>query len=125
MGKPVRIYDLAVKMIELAGYKPNYDIEIKEIGLREGEKLYEELLIKGENLDLTDNTLIFIEKDKPFTREEVNDKISVLKSALDNATPESISYAFHSVVPTYKDPSFVNKNAELSEEMKMVESADA
>jgi len=125
MGKPVRIYDLAVKMIELAGYKPNHDIMIQEIGLREGEKLYEELLIKGENLDLTENELIFIEKDMPFTRDEVENKIAVLRSALADATPESISYAFHSVVPTYKDPSFVNKNAELSEEMKMVESANA
>jgi FlaA1/EpsC-like NDP-sugar epimerase len=49
MGDPVRIYDLAVRMIELAGYRPESDIEIKYTGLRPGEKLYEEVLCDKEN----------------------------------------------------------------------------
>ena len=47
MGKPVRIYDLAVSMIKLSGLELGKDIEIEEIGLRPGEKLYEELLINA------------------------------------------------------------------------------
>ena len=50
MGKPIRIYDLAVNMIKLSGLEPNLDIKIKEIGLRPGEKLYEELLMDEEGL---------------------------------------------------------------------------
>ncbi len=60
MGKPVRIYDLAVNMIKLSGFEPDVDIKIEEIGLRPGEKLYEELLMKTEALDKTDNSMIFI-----------------------------------------------------------------
>ena len=55
MGKPIRIYDLAVNMIKLSGFEPETDIRIQEIGLRPGEKLYEELLIKTESLDKTKN----------------------------------------------------------------------
>lgn len=51
MGKPVKIVDLAERMIRLAGYVPNEDIEIKFTGLRPGEKLYEEVLSNEENTD--------------------------------------------------------------------------
>ena len=120
MGKPVKIYDLAIKMIELAGYKPNEDIMIAEIGLRDGEKLYEELLIKGENLDKTDNDLIFIEKDKPFTREEIDEKLDILRDAIISLNVNAVAQALHKVVPTFKDPSEVNAKAEASKEMKSI-----
>ena len=55
MGKPIKILELAENMIRLSGYEPYKDIDIKEIGLRPGEKLYEELLIKSETLDKTSN----------------------------------------------------------------------
>ncbi|VEU83269.1 polysaccharide biosynthesis protein [Acholeplasma hippikon] len=63
MGEPVRIYDLAEKMIKLAGLKPNVDIDIEITGLRPGEKLYEELLVdtNSEQLQKTQNTRIFKE----------------------------------------------------------------
>ena len=82
MGKPVKIYDLAVNMIKLSGLVPDEDIKIEEIGLRPGEKLYEELLIKTENLEKTDNDMIFIETDTPYTREEVDEKICTLVNAV-------------------------------------------
>lgn len=60
MGDPVKIYDLAYKMISLAGLKPGEDIEIKITGLRPGEKLYEELLMDEEGLQETPNKMIHI-----------------------------------------------------------------
>ncbi|MBQ0110574.1 MAG: polysaccharide biosynthesis protein [Oscillospiraceae bacterium] len=121
MGKPVKIYDLAYDMIKLSGYEPEKDIKIVEIGLRPGEKLYEELLIKSEHLEKTENDLIFIEKDKPFTREEVEQKLSELKSAVklaDGGDCSCIKAAVKNAVPTYKDPEEVNCDAENSDEMK-------
>ena len=123
MGKPVKIYDLAYNMIKLSGFTPEVDIKIKEIGLRPGEKLYEELLIKTEHLEKTDNKKIFIERDTPLTREEVCDKLKLLLDALDVSKKEIaspiIKEAMKKAVPTFVDPEKVNKNAERSEEMKM------
>ena len=125
MGKPVKIYDLAVNMIKLSGLVPDEDIKIEEIGLRPGEKLFEELLIKTETLEKTDNDMIFIETDTPYTREEVDEKIKILMDAVENAkdelAPESITDAMKSVVPTFHDPVEVNRNAEAAEEMKEAE----
>lgn len=69
MGEPVKIYDLAEKMIMLSGYKPNVDIKIEVVGLRPGEKLYEELLVDRDNNDFltTDHSRIFIEPAEPVT----------------------------------------------------------
>ncbi len=117
MGKPVRIYDLAVNMIKLSGLEPGVDIEIKEIGLRPGEKLYEELLMQNETLDKTENDLIFIERDTPYTREQVEEKLSILKDSLDGRL--TVKEAVAATVPTYRDPETVNKNAAQSHEMKL------
>ena len=118
MGKPVRIYDLAVNMIKLSGLEPGEDIEIKEIGLRPGEKLYEELLMQTESLDKTENDLIFIERDTPYTRAQVEEKLSILKDAVNGRL--SVKDAVAATVPTYCDPEIVNKNAEQSQEMKLI-----
>lgn len=60
MGQPVKIYDLAVNLIRLKGYVPDEDIKIEIVGLRPGEKLYEELLMAEEGLESTPNELIYI-----------------------------------------------------------------
>ena len=65
MGKPVRIYDLAVKLIKQAGLVPGKDIEIIETGLRPGEKLYEELLLNKKTQTKTAHERIFVEKSEP------------------------------------------------------------
>ena len=123
MGKPVKIYDLAENMIKLSGYKPHVDIEIIETGLRPGEKLYEELLIKTETLEKTDNNLIFIERDTPYSRDEIDAKLEILKSAVKAAELEiaspSVTEAMKRVVPTFHSPEEVNKEAEKAEEMKL------
>lgn len=122
MGKPVRIYDLAVNMIRLSGLEPDVDIKIEEIGLRPGEKLYEELLMKTETLTKTDNDMIFIEKDSALSRAEVQKKIDILNQAVTETMQEiaspKIKAALHRVVPTFKDPNKVNKTAESAEEMR-------
>lgn len=111
MGKPVKILELAESMIKLSGYRPYEDIDICEIGLRPGEKLYEELLMKTEELDKTSNELIFIERDKPLSRAEVDEKIRILLRAVDQETHESIIQAIRETVPTYCDPDELNKLA--------------
>lgn len=60
MGKQIKIYDLAKKLIELSGFEPNSDIEIQFTGLRPGEKMYEELILEEEGLRTTQNNKIFI-----------------------------------------------------------------
>ena len=121
MGKPIRIYDLAVNMIKLSGYEPEVDIEIKEIGLRPGEKLYEELLIKTETLTQTENKMIFIEKDLPLSRAEIEDKLDLLgkvafgDQSLENT--QNAKLALKETVPTFRDPEEINKDAQKSEEM--------
>ncbi|MBQ4515849.1 MAG: polysaccharide biosynthesis protein [Clostridia bacterium] len=122
MGQPVRIYDLATNMIRLMGYTPGKDIEIKEIGLRPGEKLYEELLMKNETLIETDNKMIFIEKDTPYTRAEVDDKLKILLNAVNSSAHEinsdAVKIAIKETVPTFVEPETINKDADKSKEMK-------
>ena len=122
MGKPVKIWDLAENMIRLSGLTPHEDIKIEEIGLRPGEKLYEELLIKTEDLDKTDNEMIFIERDTPFSREEVERRLEILNTAVREAQHElgskKVIRAMKAVVPTYRDPDEINCKASEAEEMK-------
>ncbi len=123
MGKPVKIYDLAVNMIRMSGLEPGKDIAIEEVGLRPGEKLYEELLIRSEELDKTDNDLIFIERDGALTREEVDEKVAYLAqmaSAWDSDRKVTARQALASVVPTFRDPDELNDRAENTEEMRSV-----
>lgn len=121
MGKPIKIYDLAVNMIKLSGFEPGVDIRIEEIGLRPGEKLYEELLIKTESLDKTENDMIFIEKDSPLEREEIDEILSSLQTAVeetkDAVASPAIKQAIKDAVPTFVDPEEINKDAANSSEM--------
>ena len=110
MGQPVKIYDLAEGMIRMSGLEPYKDIDIIETGLRPGEKLYEELLIRTEEMDKTDNDLIFIERDKPLTQEEIREKLDILRETLDTGHNSKVKEALMKVVPTYHKPEEVNKN---------------
>lgn len=109
MGQSVKILDLAENMIRLSGYTPYEEIDIQEIGLRPGEKLYEELLVRGENLSKTENDLIFIEKANPITMEELEEKLAVLKEAIGTDDNEVMREALRKVVPTFYRPEEVNK----------------
>ncbi len=111
MGKPIHILDLAETMIRLCGFEPYRDIDIVETGLRPGEKLYEELLIKTEELDKTENSLIFIERDMPLSQAEIDEKLAVLRSALETYDDDKVRLALMAVVPTYTLPEKVNSEA--------------
>lgn len=92
MGEPVKIVDLATRMIELAGYKPGKDIEIKFTGLRPGEKLYEEVLSNEENTIPTDNKKIKRAKVREYDYDEILETYS---------TFEKLSLAVE-IIPTVK-----------------------
>lgn len=106
MGQPVKIMDLAENMIRLSGVQ---GIEIIETGLRPGEKLYEELLVKTEELDKTENSMIFIERDSALSADEIDKKIKILRDACDTGDDLVAKEALRSVVPTFKRPEEVNK----------------
>ena len=118
MGKPVKILDLAENMIRLSGLVPYEDIDIVEIGLRPGEKLYEELLMRSEELSATENKMIFIERDTPYSREEVGQKMAMLRSAAEKGDTHSVLHAIRATVPTYRAPEEINRCAEESQEMQ-------
>ncbi len=108
MGEPVKIIELAETMIRVAGLRPYVDIDITEIGLRPGEKLYEELLLKTEHLDKTQNELIFIERDTPQTLKEVEKKLEILKKAIDTGKDDAVRDALKEIVPGFRSPEDVN-----------------
>ncbi|NEP32957.1 nucleoside-diphosphate sugar epimerase/dehydratase [Moorena sp. SIO3B2] len=78
MGEPIRIYDLALQMIRLSGLIPQQDIEIKITGLRPGEKLYEELLISGDNVKPTRHHKIFSAQEYFWSWEILQPQLIVL-----------------------------------------------
>ena len=123
MGKPVKILDLAENMVRLSGFEPYKDIDIVEVGMRPGEKLYEELLIKTEELDKTDNNMIFVERDKPLSQQEIETKLDILRDALETQSNRVVKDALMRVVPTYHRPEEVNQNAIEAEEMRIASGA--
>lgn len=100
MGKPVRIFDLAVNLIKLSGYTPNVDIPIKITGLRPGEKLYEEMLMSEEGLQETPNKLIHIGHPIEFDEENLFKHLDELYEAAYKETDE-MKELVSKLVPTY------------------------
>lgn len=112
MGEPVKIYDLAVSLIKLSGLEPDVDIPIVFTGLRPGEKLYEELLMKEEGLRKTENKKIYIGKLTDLNEKDITEKLEKLKHLVENENVpmQEIKETIHDVVPTYIiKQSIVNK----------------
>lgn len=98
MGEPVKIYDLAKKMIKLS-HKQNIEIEIT--GLRPGEKLYEELLSTKENTIPTEHAKIMRAKVRRYTEEEVNEKIDTLINLIPTCDDFKIVAQMKNIVPEF------------------------
>ena len=114
MGQPVYIRELAEKMICLSGLTPGVDIEIQEIGLRPGEKLYEELLISDKNLHRTENAKIFVEQRPEVGRNSMKEKLDRLRAAAESNDAERMVALLHEICPTFRTPEEVNREAEAA-----------
>ncbi|MBR6284040.1 MAG: polysaccharide biosynthesis protein [Muribaculaceae bacterium] len=102
MGRPVRIYDLAERMISLAGLKPHVDIQIKEVGLRPGEKLFEELLNDKEKTTATVNKKIMIARVRTYDYREVCDRIEQIVQLASQGREHDMVLTMKQFVPEYK-----------------------
>ena len=102
MGKSVKILDLARKMIRLSGLTEGVDIEIEFVGLRPGEKLYEELLATEENTLPTHHPKIMKAKIKQFKTCEINQSLIELASAIDQGEPYNIVSVMKKIVPEFR-----------------------
>ncbi|MBR5236626.1 MAG: polysaccharide biosynthesis protein [Clostridia bacterium] len=101
MGEPVKIYDLAVNLIKLSGYKPGRDIEIKITGLRPGEKLYEELMMEEEGLVATQNEKIFITQPFAIDSATVQEGLAKLEKAFTETDNYAVKKVLGELVTTY------------------------
>jgi FlaA1/EpsC-like NDP-sugar epimerase len=102
MGKPVKIYDLARKMIKLAGFTPDVDIKIDIVGLRPGEKLYEELLNDTAKTIPTHHEKIMIAQEMEEEFEDLHQDIIELITGSDVFDNEAIVSQMKKIVPEFK-----------------------
>ena len=102
MGKPVKIYDLAAKMISLAGFRPGKDIKIVETGLRPGEKLYEELLNDKETTTATINEKIMIATVTKYDYEQVETAINEIIALATSGNTHEMIKAMKLFIPEYR-----------------------
>ena len=111
MGEPVKIYDMAIKLIKLSGLEPNVDIQIKITGLRPGEKLYEELLMSEEGLQATKHDKIHVAEPMQIDMNMIEEKLTDLRALLENCNNEQkdeIKKVIKEVVPTFREPKGYN-----------------
>lgn len=114
MGEPVKILSLAERLITLSGFRPYKDIDIRFSGLRPGEKLYEEVLMDEEGLSSTANERIHIGHQLMIEESELNEKLAVLKAALETKDPVEMIQALAKTVPTYS-PDWVEYKKSLQD----------
>ena len=123
MGEPVKIANLARRMIELAGFEPDKDIKIEYTGLRPGEKLYEELLSNEENTKPTTHKKIRIADVRQYDYEEVARAIEKLSQlSLEVRIPDTVRL-MKKIVPEFKSNNSIYEqyDRELKEEAQVEE----
>lgn len=124
MGKPVKIYDLAESLIRMQGYIPGKDIQIKIVGLRPGEKLYEEILMDEEGLHRTENELIHIGSPIPMDAGRFReDLLSLIEDAQQNdpKIKEKVAQICSGYVITENREECTAKGRYLTEEDALIE----
>jgi len=102
MGTPIKIDDMARDLIRLSGFEPDVDIKIEYIGLRPGEKLYEELITEGEGIVPTSHEKIMVLKGKSCDQISLNGKIDKLRSLAHQQDAEGIRSLLQEIIPEYK-----------------------
>ena len=107
MGKPVKIADLAKRMISLAGFVPDKDIQIVYSGLRPGEKLYEELLSNKENTIPTEHHKISVAKVREYSYNAVLEDFKVLKDLATAMNRIGTVKQMKAIVPEFKSQNSV------------------
>ena len=116
MGKSVKIFEIAKRMIALSGLKYPEDVDIKITGLRPGEKLYEELLANGENTMKTYHEKIMIAKTQELNKEEVGAQICNLYTRLDTLKETALVKIMKNLVPEYKSNNSKFEKLDLQEQ---------
>ncbi|MEE1198775.1 MAG: nucleoside-diphosphate sugar epimerase/dehydratase [Acutalibacteraceae bacterium] len=111
MGEPVKITTLAENLIRLYGYEPYTEMPIKFVGLRPGEKLFEELLMSEEGLVSTENKKIFIGKQIEIDCDSFEGTIEKIGNAAKNNKKETVVEMLHNLVPTFHDQPDAKLNA--------------
>jgi FlaA1/EpsC-like NDP-sugar epimerase len=102
MGEPVKIIDLALRMIELAGLKPGTDIQIKYTGLRPGEKLYEEVLARVEDTDPTQHQRIRIAHVRPLDYHQISASLDEILAAARRYDVDAMVRMMKKAIPEWK-----------------------
>jgi FlaA1/EpsC-like NDP-sugar epimerase len=102
MGKPIKIIDLAHQLIELHGYRLGEDIEIVFNGLKPGEKLYEEISHKGENLEETNHPKILRFVSQPVSLAEVRKQLQDIEENIYQLEPDQIKLKFKKIISEYQ-----------------------
>ncbi len=101
MGESVPIVQLAEEMVRLSGFRPYEDIDIIFTGLRPGEKLYEELLIAGENVTKTSHEKICVLKANNYDKATLDEQLEILSRAILTMDPPAVLKALQLMVPEY------------------------
>jgi FlaA1/EpsC-like NDP-sugar epimerase len=104
MGTPIKIDDMARDLIRLSGFEPDVDIKIEYIGLRPGEKLYEELITEGENIVPTRHEKIMVLKGIECDLELLNGKIDELADLAQGQNADGIKAKLRQIIPEYYLP---------------------
>lgn len=124
MGSPVKIRELAENLIRLSGHIPGEDIEIKYTGLRDGEKLYEELLISEEGIQKTQNDLIYVARPMEFDSERLFERLAEVKAEIEGLKDSEVVDIIKELVPTFI-PNNVAYNKEMNEKASEKDAEEA
>lgn len=124
MGRPVRILDMAKDLIAFSGFEPDKDIKIEFIGLRPGEKLYEELITEGENIVPTRHHKIMVLRGQSCNQHVLNGNIDAIHRLAKNQDQEGIRLKLKEIVPEYMPKDIPSVRSEARKKGEPAPAAD-